>query len=62
MGRKPHGRITIANSHSPPEADAIRSVEMERRAISELQHRDYQAEPRERFYIEVAPARYAGIF
>ena len=36
MGRKPHGRITIANSDSAPEADAIRAMEMGYRAISEL--------------------------
>ena len=35
-GRKPHGRITIANSDSGPEADAIVAMEMGYRAVTEL--------------------------
>ncbi|MCH1491660.1 MAG: NAD(P)/FAD-dependent oxidoreductase [Luminiphilus sp.] len=36
VGRKPHGRITIANSDSAPEADAIAAMEMGYRAVTEL--------------------------
>ena len=36
IGRKPHGRITIANSDSGPEADAIVAMEMGYRAVTEL--------------------------
>ena len=36
VGRQPHGRITIANSDSAPEADAIAAMEMGYRAITEL--------------------------
>jgi spermidine dehydrogenase len=35
-GRVPHGRITIANSDSGPEADAIVAMEMGYRAVTEL--------------------------
>jgi len=36
IGRAPHGRITIANSDSAPEADAIAAMEMGHRAVGEL--------------------------
>ena len=36
VGRQPHGRITIANSDSAPEADAIAAMEMGYRAVTEL--------------------------
>ena len=36
VGRQPHGQITIANSDSAPEADAIAAMEMGHRAVTEL--------------------------
>jgi spermidine dehydrogenase len=36
VGRQPHGHITIANSDSAPEADAIAAMEMGYRAVTEL--------------------------
>nr|WP_271502451.1 FAD/NAD(P)-binding protein [Luminiphilus sp.] len=36
IGRKPHGRITIANSDSAPAADAVEAMRMGYRAVAEL--------------------------
>ncbi len=36
IGRQPHGRITIANSDSASEADAIAAMQMGYRAVTEL--------------------------
>jgi spermidine dehydrogenase len=36
IGRQPFGRITIANSDSAPNADAIAAMEMGYRAVQEL--------------------------